>query len=73
MLYLTAQQSAQYGEAIFPRMVARTPDQPRVYEAYLGHLRRIGDQRRFDRVMAQAQERFGQGPTAVPPAPATEP
>jgi spermidine synthase len=73
MLYLLARQSGEYAEAIYPRMLARTPEQPRVYQEYLGYLQRIGDQRRFDRVMAQAREFL---PTPAPteaPVPPTAP
>jgi spermidine synthase len=56
MLYLYARQSAAYGAAIYPRMLARTPADPRVYQAFGEHLRRTGDQAAHQRLMQQAAD-----------------
>jgi spermidine synthase len=66
MLYQAAARSGDLAEQILPPMLERTPDEPRVYEAYLAHLQRIGDKQRLQAVKAQAQERLG------PPQPARE-
>ena len=43
-------------------MLARTPDEARVYQAYLQALATAGDQAEFERIKAVAQEKFGPGP-----------
>ena len=75
MLYLLARQGQDYAEAIYPRMLAATPEEPRVYQEYLGYLQRIGDQDRLQRVLQRAQANvegleISPGPA---PAPAPEP
>ena len=39
-------------------MLARTPDEPRVYEAYLLHLRLTGDQTAYQQLRAEAAAKF---------------
>ena len=70
-LYLAASVDPSLAEQIFPRMLARTPDEPRVYRAYLEHLRRVGDEARYRDVLSTAQSKFDEGsdaPVAAPPA-----
>jgi spermidine synthase len=52
MLYLSASWGREYVDAIFPRMQARTPQEPRVYQAWLDHLRRAGDDAQVTKVEA---------------------
>lgn len=64
MLYLTAARSPEHMRTIFERMLERTPDEQRVYQAYLQALAAARDKPEFDRVRALAQEKF-----PPPPAP----
>jgi spermidine synthase len=57
-LHDVARQNPSLAELIFPRMLARTPDDPRVYQALLTHLQAIGDQARFESTLAEATARF---------------
>lgn len=45
-------------EPIFRRMLAHTPDRPRLYLSYLDHLIRLGDQRRVQALKAEIRGRF---------------
>ncbi len=58
MLYLTAARSPEHMRRIFERMLERTPDEQRVYQAYLQALAAARDKPEFDRVRALAQEKF---------------
>lgn len=62
MLYLAAARSPTFMRTIFERMLARTPDEARVYQAYLQALAAARDQAEFDRVKAVAREKFGPAP-----------
>lgn len=62
MLYLTAARAPQHMRTIFERMLARTPDEQRVYQAYLQALAAAQDKPEFDRVRSVAQEKFGPPP-----------
>jgi spermidine synthase len=62
-LYTLAAKNERLAEPILKRMLARTPDEPRVYEAYLNYLR-PRDPAAFDQLMREAQEKFPR-----PPAP----
>ena len=59
-----ATQDRGLAEQIFPRMLARSPDDPRTYKAFLEYLRAIGDQARFEAVLAEASARFPDAPNA---------
>ena len=59
-----ARQNHTLAEQIFPRMLARAPDDRRVYKAYLEYLRAIGDQARFEAVLQEAATRFPDAPNA---------
>ncbi len=59
MLYLAAARAPQHMRTIFERMLTRTPDEQRVYQAYLQALAAAKDKPEFDRVRALAQEKFG--------------
>lgn len=59
MLYLSASWGPAYADVIFPRMQARTPDEPRVYQAWLDHLRRTGDAAGVAKVQAMMQRAAG--------------
>ncbi len=71
-LYGAAARDPQVAAAAFPRMLELTPDEPRVYQAYLQHLQKIGDRATFERVLADAEARFAppRPPAAPAPAPA---
>lgn len=58
MLYLTAARAPAHMRTIFERMLARTPDEQRVYQAYLQALAAARDKPEFDRVRAAAEEKF---------------
>ncbi|NVB37124.1 hypothetical protein G6O69_04730 [Pseudenhygromyxa sp. WMMC2535] len=46
-LYAAAAADPNLAEWILPTMLERTPDQPRVHDAWIAHLARIGDQSRL--------------------------
>lgn len=58
MLYLAAARSPDHMRTIFERMLERTPDEQRVYQAYLQALAAARDKPEFDRVRALAEETF---------------
>jgi hypothetical protein len=62
MLYLSASWGPEYVDAIFPRMQARTPSEPRVYQAWLDHLRRVGDDAQVGKVEAMMRAAAGMPP-----------
>jgi spermidine synthase len=55
MLYLSASWGREYADTIFPRMQAATPGEPRVYQAWMEHLRRTGDEARLGEVQAMME------------------
>jgi spermidine synthase len=59
-LYAIVRANPQLAELVLPRMLARTPDEPRVHQALLAHLQAIGDRARFDAALQAAQARFPQ-------------
>lgn len=63
-LYAIVRTNPALAEQILPRMMARTPDEPRVHQALLRHLQAIGDKPRFERALEAANARF-----PAPPAP----
>lgn len=58
MLYLTASRAPEHMRLIFERMLERTPDEQRVYQAYLQALAAARDKPEFDRVRSLALEKF---------------
>ena len=62
-LYAIASKVPALAEQILPRMLARTPDERRVHEAWLRHLQAVGDRPRFDAALADVKARF---PTPAP-------
>src|SRR5690606_35747429 len=58
MLYALAMGDPEVAEIVLPKMMERTPDEPRVWQAWLAHLQRIGDQERFDQARTEAEARF---------------
>ncbi len=58
LLYAAAAADPAIAAAVLPTMIERTPNEPRVYQAYLQHLQRSGDRAAFDRVYAEARRRF---------------
>jgi spermidine synthase len=56
-LYTLVAKNERLAEPILKRMLARTPDEPRVYEAYLNYLR-PRDPAAFEQLMREAQEKF---------------
>ncbi|MBL9102366.1 MAG: hypothetical protein JNL82_15480 [Myxococcales bacterium] len=67
-LHAVASKNPALAEQIFPRMLARSPDDPRVYQGFLRHLQAIGDKPRHDSLLEQANARFADASQA-PPAP----
>jgi spermidine synthase len=61
-LYNIGMRSPSLAAKIFPRMLARTPDEPRVSEAYLLHLQRSGDTATYEQLRAEAAARFPAAP-----------
>ncbi|HEY0132557.1 MAG TPA: hypothetical protein VGB85_00720, partial [Nannocystis sp.] len=61
-LYAIAGKNPTLAEMLLPRMLARTPDEPRVHQAWLRHLQAIGDRPRFDQALQDAQGRFPAAP-----------
>lgn len=61
-LYTIARKNQTLAAQILPRMLARTPDEPRVYEAYLLHLRATGDQAAYQRLREEAAAKFPGAP-----------
>ena len=59
-LYAIVRGNPQLAEQLLPRMLARTPDEPRAHQALLAHLQAIGDRERFDAALKTAQARFPQ-------------
>ena len=59
MLYTAAANDPKLAPVVFPAMLQRTPDEPRVYEAYLRALQQLGDERTFEQVRQEARRRFG--------------
>jgi spermidine synthase len=57
-LYTIARKNQALAAKLLPRMLARTPDEPRVYEAYLHHLRAAGDQAAYQQLRAEAAAKF---------------
>ncbi|MCY1066957.1 hypothetical protein OV090_19455 [Nannocystis sp. RBIL2] len=57
-LYTIARKNQALAAKLLPRMLARTPDEPRVYEAYLLHLRAAGDQAAYQQLRAEATAKF---------------
>jgi spermidine synthase len=55
MLYMAAGASPDVARRVFPRMLERTPAEPRVYQAYLPFLRSSGDEARFHEVQEMAR------------------
>jgi spermidine synthase len=56
MLYVAAGASPDVARRVYPRMLERTPAEPRVYQAYLPFLRRSGDKARFEEVQELARK-----------------
>ncbi len=80
LLYAAAAADPAIAAAVLPTMIEVTPDEPRVYQAYLQHLQRSGDRAAFDRVYAEARRRFDRPASSdispIPPptdAPGTAP
>lgn len=71
-LHAVASKNPTLAEVIFPRMLARTPDDPRVYQGFLRHLQATGDKPRHDALLEQANARFA-SPAAMTPGPSHRP
>jgi spermidine synthase len=41
---------------VLPAMLERTPEDPRVHRAWLGHLARVGDQERLQAALDSAKD-----------------
>lgn len=57
-LYTIIRQSPPLASKLLPRMLARTPDEPRVYEAFLKHLRATGDETTYQQLRSEAAAKF---------------
>lgn len=60
-LYALARQNPGLADELLPRMLARTPDERRVYEAYLLHLR-DRDPAQYTRLRSEAAQKFPGAP-----------
>jgi spermidine synthase len=70
MLYMAAAASPDVARSVYPRMLERTPAEPRVYEAYLPFLQRSGDKARLQEVQDMARRNLGpSGPNDPGPPP----
>lgn len=73
-LYSISAKNPALAEHILPRMLARTPDERRVHEAWLRHLQAVNDRARFEQALQDAQARFPAPASAsASPAPASAP
>lgn len=72
-LHAVASKNPTLAERIFPRMLARNPDDPRIYKAFLVHLQATGDKQRHDALLEQANARFTGAQPAPDPAPSHRP
>lgn len=57
-LHAVVRANPTLAEQLLPRMLARTPNEPRVHQTLLAHLQAIGDRERFDAALQAAQARF---------------
>ncbi|MEZ4450497.1 MAG: hypothetical protein R3B09_13540 [Nannocystaceae bacterium] len=73
LLYAAAEGDPTIAGSVLPRMREITPNEPRVYQAYLRHLQRVGDREAFERVLAEAQARFPGPGSGSAPQPSSEP
>jgi len=71
LLYAAAAADPEIAAAVLPTMIEVTPNEPRVYQAYLQHLQRSGDRAAFDRVLEEARRRFDRPAPGVREAPTT--
>ncbi len=62
MLYAAASSSPDIARRVYPRMLQRTPNEPRVYQAYLPFLKRTGDEARLREVEALAKHHLAGQP-----------
>ena len=69
LLYAAAAADPEIAAAVLPTMIEVTPDEPRVYQAFLQHLQRVGDRAAFDRVFEEARRRFEQPAPGVSNSP----
>ncbi|MEZ4380990.1 MAG: fused MFS/spermidine synthase [Nannocystaceae bacterium] len=73
LLYAAAAADPEIGTLAFPAMLQATPDEPRVYQAFLQHLQRVGDRETFAKVLAEAQRRFEPAAATATATPGAEP
>lgn len=66
MLLQAARSADDLAERIFPAMLERTPDEPMVWQHYLGWLQRRGDTERYQAALREAQSRFGPPGASTP-------
>lgn len=64
MLLQAARTADDLAERIFPAMLETTPDEPMIWQQYLGYLQRRGDAERYQQALEAAQSRFGPAPAA---------
>jgi spermidine synthase len=62
MLYVSASSSPDVARRVYPRMLERTPAEPRVYQAYLPFLQRSGDTERLREVQEMAKQNLAPKP-----------
>lgn len=58
VLFAVVQQEPELADEICSRMLEITPEQPRVWSAYLQHLSRFGERARFNEVLRGARQRW---------------
>jgi spermidine synthase len=66
MLLQATRTADDLAERIFPAMLERTPDEPLVWQQYLGYLQRRGDAERYQQALRDAESRL-RPPAAAPP------
>lgn len=65
-LFEAARAADDLAERIFPAMLERTPQEPSVWNGYLAHLRRRGDEPRLRQAQAEARSQLGLPDTGQP-------
>lgn len=64
MLLQAASTADDLAERIFPAMLETTPDEPMIWQQYLGYLQRSGNAERYQQALEAAQSRFDPAPGA---------
>lgn len=68
-LLRAARTSGAIAEEVLPRLIAAAPGQRHIWEAWIGHLQRTGDEARLAEAIAEAQRRFPPSEPSATPGP----